>query len=578
MKKRRNLLQGIKLFSALTVAITTWSLSSCNKEFANVLPEPSENDTTNVNDGSKRVLYIIMDGVKGSVVEEIAPNNLSLITENSIYSYDGLADNHRNALTYAGAWTSMMTGLDYTVSGVTTEDFAGFNNNTSPSIFTRLKSEKRNLETVSISSSASFNDHLAIDASTKKTLANDEEVKSAAIEQVSNGNASVVLAQFHSAEVAANNDYSRNNDAYVDAINKLDTYIGEILTALNNRKTFHKENWLVVVASSKAGGPSGGPNGSNIFADGSRNTYLAFYNPKFIPVAYEKPNVNALPYSGTTAKYVGAGSNATQSDPNVGNFGSDKDATIRFNIRWDYGSTFYPSFLTKRASFSPGVVGWTFFMEYGGTVGLNFSQSGQGNTQRVHTKYIADNNWHTIAARFYKEGSTRYVAIYVDGVPAPGGPLNITGLGNINTTSPLRLGSIGDGNVNCMIADLAIYDMAIPEADLLSKIKITPITSEVDPYYNRLVGYWPGMEGSGKTLSDVTGKSAPFNLMGAINWASFSDISQNISPAISPSAFRAVPNNVDIPTMIYSWMNIAIPQNWGLMGKFYIPSITLPKD
>jgi hypothetical protein len=191
---------------------------------------------------------------------------------------------------------------------------------------------------------------------------------------------------------------------------------------------------------------------------------------------------------------------------------------------------------------------------------------------------IADGQWHNITAKFWKNGSTRYVTLFVDGVPAPAGDLNISGLGNLNTTSPLRLGSIGDGNVNCIINDLAIYDVAIPTDVIIESSRITPLTPSNDPYHDHLIGYWKSNEGSGALLHDETENSAPFELKGSINWTSFSDISSNISPEISQSAFMAVPNGVDIPVMIYNWMNISIPKEWGLMGKFYNPIVNLPKE
>jgi NACalpha-BTF3-like transcription factor len=511
-------------------------------------------------------------------VKSIAPNNLTQITGRAIYTYDGVADYQRNELTRAGAWTTMLTGVDYTQNNVVSDDFAGFDNDATPTLFTRLKAEKASAKTVSIANSQTFLDQLAVDADDKYKAANDDEVKSKVIDELTNEDPSLIVAQFEAAELAASGDYSETNSAYVAAINTLDDYIGEILTALTERKTFRGENWLVVISSSKAGGNSGGATGSNIFEDASRNTFVAFYNPKFTSIGYIKPNVDALPYSGVSPRYSGANNNATQTDPDLANFGSDMDATIRFNIRWDYGSTYYPSFVTKRASFTGGVVGWTFFMEYGGGVGLNFSQTGQGNTQRVHPRVIADGQWHNITAKFWKNGSTRYVTLFVDGVPAPAGDLNISGLGNLNTTSPLRLGSIGDGNVNCIINDLAIYDVAIPTDVIIESSRITPLTPSNDPYHDHLIGYWKSNEGSGALLHDETENSAPFELKGSINWTSFSDISSNISPEISQSAFMAVPNGVDIPVMIYNWMNISIPKEWGLMGKFYNPIVNLPKE
>ncbi len=563
----------------LLLLLATVSLTvSCNKEFENVLPTSYGNDTLNVGDGSRRVLYIILDGVKGSAIKDIAPQNLTELTKRSIYTYDGIADYQRNNLTFASAWTTMLTGVDYTKHQVVSEDFSGFDNSKTPTLFTVLKSEINNVRSVAFSTENSWNTKLAKDATLAKNLADDNELKTAVVNELKLENPNLLVAQFHSADKAANKDYTVSNTAYVNAIKTIDGYIGEILTTLRARKTFSEENWLVVVASSKGGGVSGGSDGSNIYADESRNTFVAYYNPKFSPVAYKKPDVGSLPYAGSSPKFVGNGSNAAQTDAQLANFGSDKDATIRFNIRWDYGATFYPSFVTKRASFSSGVVGWTFFMEYGGGVGINFSQSGQGNTQRTHSRIISDGKWHNISARFWKEGSTRYVSLYVDGIPASQGRLNITNLGNIDTQSPLRLGSIGDNNVNCIINDLAIYDVAVPEDILIANSKKTPLTPNNDPYYNNLIGYWKGNEGAGTEIKDVLGKSSAFKLSENTSWSSFSDISPNISPEISPSAFMAVPNGVDIPVMIYTWMNVTIPSNWGLMGKFYNPIINLPKD
>lgn len=156
--------------------------------------------------------------------------------------------------------------------------------------------------------------------------------------------------------------------------------------------------------------------------------------------------------------------------------------------------------------------------------------------------------------------------------------MNITNLGNLDTSSPLRLGSIGDANVNCIINDLAIYDVAIPNETITAKSRVTPLTPSNDPYYNNLIGYWKCDDGTGTTLVDAIGKSDSFDIKGAVNWTPFSDISPNISPEISQAAFTAVPNGVDIPVMIYNWMNISIPNEWDLMGKFYNPIVNLPKQ
>jgi len=579
MKKIIKSVFEIKTLSIAAILGIILISSSCNKDFENTLPTSFKNDTLGIGNNSKKVLYIILDGVRGSVVRTLSPTNLTQLTTRAIYTYDGIADYQRNQITNAASWTTMLTGVDYTKHGVTSETFAGLNLQAYPTIFNRIKSTLTNARTVSLASTAAFNDNLATDATVKQNFSDDAAVKNAAVNELKNSDPSVLVAQFHSAETAGvANGYTSTNASYTSAINTLDGYIGEIMTALTTRKGYAGENWLVVISSNKGGGVSGGTAGSNIFLDESRNTFVAFYNPKFSPVAYNMPDLNSLPYAGTSPKYAGANSNAIQTNASLANFGSSTDATIRFNIRWDYGNTTYPSFVTKRASFTAGVVGWTFFMDSGGTIGINFSQTGQSNTQRLHTRRIADGIWHNIAARFWKNGTTRYVTLYVDGIPAPSGDLNITNLGNLDTTSPLRLGSIGDANVNCIINDLAIYNIAIPEATVIAKSKVTPLTDANDPYYSSLIGYWKCNEGQGSDLIDATGKSAPFKISGTPSWSAFSDISPNISPEISQAAFLAVPNGVDIPVLIYNWMNIAVPSQWGLMGKFYNPIVNLPKN
>jgi hypothetical protein len=86
--------------------------SACNKNFDSVLPNSFKNDTLGLGTNAKKVLYIILDGVKGSVVSNLAPNNLTQITNNAIYSYDGVADYQRNVITNAASWTTMLTGVD----------------------------------------------------------------------------------------------------------------------------------------------------------------------------------------------------------------------------------------------------------------------------------------------------------------------------------------------------------------------------------------------------------------------------------------------------------------------------------
>ena len=571
MCREKNL--GRYIYAAFALCIVSIMTIGCNKEFKNTLSTDYNNDTLRVSDGSKRVLYIILDGVKGSVLRDIAPENINAITQKAIYSYDGIADYQYNSLSQAGAWTTMMTGVDYTKHNVVDNSFVGFNNATTPTLFSRLKEElNSSIRTVSLSSSENFLNHLSKDASFKKKLTSDEEVKNSVIDELTKENPVLLVAQFNKAEAAAANNYSLTNQSYVDAIKSLDAYIGEILSALSNRKNYSKENWLVVVASSKGGGNSGGVPGSNIYDDASRNVFVAFHNSKFRPLANDKPNVDALPYVGTAPKFQSNNSTinglANQSNLEVGNFGTSGNFTLMFKIRNDGTSAqYYPMFVGKRnpANTDVGSGGWSFLM------GENSFQFDWGGSPRPGAGAdFRDGKWHTIGVTIFTEGTTRRLALYFDGVRRN----LVTISGNHNNNFPLRLGTDSRFNTNLLIKDFVILNTSLSDAEMATNMRREFGTQS--PYFANAIVWCPGNESSGNQMIDMSGKGNHFNFTSTVQFSAFNDISANISPNLSEAAFSAVPNGVDLPVVIYNWLNISVPQQWDLMGKSYIPSINLP--
>ncbi|MEJ5995399.1 DUF4983 domain-containing protein [Pedobacter sp. Du54] len=576
-KQEKLLINGLALLCLLMVLF----FSSCNKDFPNILRTDYPNDTATINLKERKVLYLILDGVRGNALKALNPPTLAQMVKKSIYAYDALSDFQTNTLTNAGAWANATTGVTSDKHKVVSENFSGNDIATYPSLFTRLKQVKPNLRSVSIAASKVFNDNLAIDASSKVNFENDDaKVKDAVIEELKRPDASVLVAQFHSAEIAgAANGYADNTTSYTSAITQLDSYIGNIMSALQQRTNFVKEDWLVVVSSNKGGAIPVNPNDANLgaYSDPSRNNFIIFYNPRFVSQITPKPDVSALPYAGIAPKF-NVNNAAVQSDPNFLNLGTNKDATIRFNLRWDNtaGNGNYPAILQKRGvttGITPGIPGWAFIKDDGGIISLNCSFAGStGNAQAKGptSQIITDGKWHSIAVKFYMNGANRVASMFVDGVPAQ--TPNLTLNGDLNTTSPLTFGKYT--NDDCFITEFAVYNIAIPTADIIENSKKTPLTPATDPYYDNLIGYFRGNEGSGNQINDVTGNAAPMNLIGTANWSIFSDVSPNISPLLSSATFGVVINNVDIPYQIYTWMGIPIPSSWQLSGKIWRPTYT----
>lgn len=571
---------ALQLAAGLVCIAFLLTLDSCNKDFPNTLKTAYGNDTTSINVKQRRVLYIIMDGVRGEALKALSPPNITQIVNKAIYAYDGLSDYNTNTMTNAGAWSNMLTGVTSTQHKVISEDFAGNQIAAFPSVFTRLKQVNPALRTVSIAASGIFNAKLAVDATTTQTFENDDaSVKNAVVTELQNNNANVVLAQFHSAELAGQaNGYTNTTVQYNAAITQLDGYVGEIMTALSSRKTIAKEDWMVVIASNKGGAIPADPNNpdKSVYADATRNNFIIFYNPRFLTQFVAKPASDKIPYSGTAPNFTGnngAFSYAHLGNNTLGNVGTNGVFTFFCKIRYDGPSSIYPSFLSKRTSFTAGVPGWCLFLEYD-MFQLNISGVGGSNTQ-VSGGPIRDGIWHSIAFKFWNNGSTHMVTMYKDGVV--GLSLNFSSKGNIDSPSPLTLGgnfmSGEGGTIDVLIKEVAMFNVAIPDATIIANMRKTSIDATF-PNFANLEGYWPANEGGGTTIKDVSGKAPDFTMSSNAKWKVFSDYSPNLDPLISNDFYTLVINDVDIPYQIYQWMGVLVQPTWQLTGKSWNPTYT----
>jgi hypothetical protein len=563
-----------KLVATIIVALFIMIFSACNKDFPNRLKESSQNDTSGISAKSRKVLYIIIDGVRGKALKAINPPNIAKMTNNSVYAFDALSDFDKNVLTDAGAWSNMLTGVTNDKHEVISNDFSGNKLADYPSMISRLKQSNPQLRTVSIVASGVLNTKLASDAVLHQEFENDDQaVKNAVNEELKRDDATFVLAQFHSVELAGQaNDFEVGTVAYANAILKIDNYIGEIMTSLRSRKTFADENWLVVIASSKGGeiAPDGNAVDNSVYGDATRNSFIVFYNPRFSTLFIPKPASDAIPYTGTGPNFVGSDSQVGRAViPNVNAFNMGlNDFTIEVKVKINNGPTNWPAILGKRESFTGGKVGWVFFLEGDGWQ-LNIGQAGTGNRQ-AHGGVIIDGVWHTLTAKFYKDGSKRMASVYTDGVLK--NSMDITSYGNLDSQSPFTLGNIAGsgGSIDIILKDVQFYNVALPDAVIKAHSRKTHVDSS-HPYFNSLIGYWPADEGKGDVIKDMTIGAHDFKMQGAAQWQQFNEYSPYLDPIISSDFYKIVPNSVDIPFEIYQWLGVPVPKSWGLDGKSWNP-------
>ncbi|WP_316747025.1 DUF4983 domain-containing protein [Pedobacter gandavensis] len=557
--------------------------SSCNKDFPNTLQKDFKNDTAGINPKKAKVLYLILDGVRGKALKVIEAPNLTQIYKRSIYAFDALSDFDGTGTTNAGSWTNMLTGVTRAKHGVTTEDFAGNKLAQYPSVFSSLKQQNNGkTRTAAFSASPAFANNLTIDATENKIFAgNDASVKAAVITELENPDATLVLGEFGSAETAGQQSgYSETNPVYVNNILKLDTYIGEIMAALAKRKTFAEENWLVVIASNKGGvmPPDPTVTDKTVYADALRNNFIVFYNPRFATSFIPKPDSDKIPFTGIAPRLTGNTNNKGQAvlggDNELYNFGATGDYTVDIRVKINSNSSIYPTLLGKRESFTIGKPGWVFFLEYD-VWQLNIGRANGGNFQANGGK-IRDGLWHTLTAKFFTDtDNKRKARIFTDGVSKA--TIEIKDAGSLNSPAPLILGYIagGGGDIDISFSNLQIFNVAVSDAVIIANSRRTVLNPN-HPNINNLIGYWPLAEGLGTVMFNkapvALGRN--FNMVGNAVWTAFSEYSPNLDASISDAFFKIVPNNVDIPYHIYQWLNIPAPSGISLEGKLWKTTFT----
>ncbi len=200
----------------------------------------------------------------------------------------------------------------------------------------------------------------------------------------------------------------------------------------------------------------------------------------------------------------------------------------------------------------------------------------------VTTPTVTDGNWHSLAfvvyTMFVNGANHRYMRALLDGVNNNARPTGDTNIDNFvgidDPTAPLELGVVPTNLTNTFdgfISDIRIWKANLPDA-VISQYSCSTTIDATHPFYNYLIGNWPGNDGSGTVIRDQSIAHNDFNIQvvgtGApLQWVAANDI---ICPPSSTALSSLVPRNVDMPRQILSWLAISPPDSWGLNGRVWL--------
>ena len=320
---------------------------------------------------SRRVLLVSIDGLVGEELRDHVPRTIGSMMESGKYSFQALTDENTSD---AATWTTMMTGYHSGKHHVLDENYLpsedpehphnelGF----SPTIFNRIETQAPQLRTATIVRSSTLANVLLMDADLIDDQPSDEGVKNQAVDLFENDGAHFTVLQFTDVlEAGQAGGFRMDNADYKAAVERVDGYLGEILSSIEERENAEFENWLVILTSNHGGLED--EYGGDSFQE--RNIFTLYYQKDLIgeelvpniissPRLYGYDGQESGPSEGVRARNTVV-ENEDSYNPSAS--GLTVEAKIKVN-RNEEGSFSYsvPPFLSKVDARTGSTPGWSF--------------------------------------------------------------------------------------------------------------------------------------------------------------------------------------------------------------------------
>lgn len=457
---------------------------------------------------TRKVLILGIDGCRQDALQNAATPNLDGLLNYAVYSYDALT----HAPTWsATGWSTMLTGVWETKHGAYSNAFTNTNYTDWPSLFSRVESYDPMLNTVSVCTWGPINDNIVTVADSEITLTNnDAAVKNEGVDLLTNSDPDVLFLDFSDVDYAGHaNGFTANGATYLSVIETTDGYVGEVLTALQNRSTYAQEEWLIMVATDHGGNTSG--HGGTTFAE--RNVFMIAARPGTDPVELGK-TVNTVPVT-DALQLNNSGQHLKPADSSPFAFGANTDFSIEMRVRAT-SLTGDASFMSNKNRASGFNTGWI--------ISTPNSQSqwkvniGDGSSRAdLNGGIIDDGDWHHLTVTCDRDGMMK---IYHDGEFQ--GETSIANIGNLDSGFDLHVGQDGTGSYgfpyNGSLREIRIFNTVL-DAQTVQDYACQTFDA-AHPNGADLLAYYPMNEGSGTTMTNTADAANPLTLInGTANWS-----------------------------------------------------------
>lgn len=208
-----------------------------------------------------KVLIIGIDGTRPDALLAAKTPELDKLWKNGAYSFSA----HTDPLSWSGVcWTGMLTGVWKEKHKVYSNAYENPNIKEYPHFFRLAKQQKPHLKTYSIVNWSPIHKILQKnDATVAASPLTDAAVTRQVVKTLKHKEVDVLFVHLDNVDHAGHTyGYAVDNKKYMEALTKTDKKVGKIIRALQKRKNYEQENWLVLVSTDHGG--SGNNHGKDI--------------------------------------------------------------------------------------------------------------------------------------------------------------------------------------------------------------------------------------------------------------------------------------------------------------------------
>ncbi|MFD5412566.1 alkaline phosphatase family protein [Streptomyces nojiriensis] len=223
---------------------------------------------------------VLVIGVDGAVLDRVKAANaphLNGLMAQGLTARSTLYASPMAATSSGPGWSTIATGVWPDKHGVKDNSFTGKNYAAHPDFLTRIENAKPALNTYAAADwepitstdqngpifSAKVDKRLSLKGDRDGYRTEDPKIAAAAAAELRDQNPDAAFVYLGEID-AAGHSYGAASQQYLDTVARVDTLVGQLLTAVKNRPTYAQENWKILVTTDHGHTDSGGHGGSTI--------------------------------------------------------------------------------------------------------------------------------------------------------------------------------------------------------------------------------------------------------------------------------------------------------------------------